>query len=284
MKTKNTNTIVKDYYDRNQIFYNLLYSGRTGGLHYGFWESNTRSIADAIINTNRCVAECLDVNETDRILDAGCGIGGTSVFLAKNYGAEVVGITLSDRQVRAAEKRALKLGVKDKVKFFNSDYTKTDFKDGSFTKVLALESVCYANNEIDFLNEAFRLLQTGGKIVVADGFLVRTDFNEKERVVYKDWLNGWALPNLATKESFRCDLDKAGFKNISYVDKFEEIRKTRDRIFISGVLGYPFMWFLYKLRFVAKNMYSHTVACIRQKRVFSDENNLGTYGVFVADK
>jgi cyclopropane fatty-acyl-phospholipid synthase-like methyltransferase len=278
------NTFVEDYYNRNQILYNLFYSMGTGGVHYGFWKSDTRSISDAINNTNRCVAECLDVNETDKILDAGCGIGGTSIFLSKNYGAEVVGITLSDKQVIAAEKRALKWNVKNKVKFCKNDYTKTDFRDGSFSKVLALESVCYANDEIDFLKEAFRLLKNGGRIVVADGFLVRTDFNEKERAVYKDWINGWALPNLATKESFHDDLEKAGFKNITYIDKFEEIRKTRDRIFISGVLGYPFMWFLYKLRFVAKNMFFHTVACIRQKRVFSDENNLATYGVFVADK
>ncbi|MCK4233685.1 class I SAM-dependent methyltransferase [candidate division WOR-3 bacterium] len=278
------NTSVEDYYNRNQILYNLFYSKGTGGVHYGFWDKDTRSISKAIINTNKFVARYLDLSEDDRVLDAGCGIGGTSIYLARNYGAKVVGITLSERQIKVAEKKVLKLELNERVKFFKQDYTKTDFRDDSFTKILGLESVCYADKKIDFLNEAFRLLKKGGKIVVADGFLIRTDFNRKESAIYHDWLNGWALPNLATKDSFQSDLSKAGFRNINYFDKFKEIRKTRDRIFITGVLGYPFIWFLYKLRAIKKSMFHHTIACILQKRIFSDVRNLGTYGVFVAEK
>jgi tocopherol O-methyltransferase len=150
--------------------------------------------------------------------------------------------------------------------------------------VLGLESACYAEKKIDFLNEAFRLLKDGGKIVIADGFLIRTDLDQKEKEIYNAWLHGWALPNLATRVGFHDDLAAAGFKNIQYYDKFQQIRKTRNMIHRTGVLGYPFIWSLYKLRIIKKIMYDHTVACILQKHVFADSSNWGTYGVFVAEK
>jgi cyclopropane fatty-acyl-phospholipid synthase-like methyltransferase len=256
----------------------------TGGIHYGFWDENTRHISQAIRSTNRFVARYLDVTSDDCVLDAGCGIGATSLYLARNFGCRVVGITLSQRQIRIAVKRAMRLAIQDRVKFYRQDFTATDFEDGSFTKVLGLESVCYAEKKIDFLREAYRLLKDNGVLVIADGFLVRTDFTDKEKQIYNAWLNGWALSNISTRDGFQNDLIQAGFRNIRYFDKLQEIRKTRNIIHRTGILGYPFIWFLYKLRIIKRIMYDHTIACILQKRIFADTGNLGTYGVFVAEK
>ena len=71
------------YYDNLQKIYDLFYSKRTLGLHYGFWEKNTKTTEESIINTNKFVIKYLDINDNDTILDAGCGIGGTSIFIAK---------------------------------------------------------------------------------------------------------------------------------------------------------------------------------------------------------
>jgi tocopherol O-methyltransferase len=275
---------VEEYYNRNQIFYTLFYSMGTGGIHYGFWDEKTRHISDAIKNTNVFVAKQLELNRGDRVLDAGCGVGSTSIFLAQKYGVEVVGISLSQRQINVAIKKAQKLGLQNRITFLQQDYTKTNFRDESFTKILGLESVCYAENKSDFLTESFRLLKRKGKIVIADGFLIKTDFIAREKEVYEAWLNGWALPNISLRDSFHADLKKAGFVNIRYYDKFQEIRKTRNIIHRTGIVGFPFIWSLYKLRILKKIMYDHTVACILQKSVFADVGNLGTYGVFVAEK
>jgi len=68
-----TNKDIARYYDTNQIFYSYFWS-RTA-LHYGFWDGDTRSLAEAIINTNNFVIDALAIDSDDTILDAGCGVG-----------------------------------------------------------------------------------------------------------------------------------------------------------------------------------------------------------------
>ena len=85
------------YYDETQVLYSHVWSPT--GVHYGFWEPGTRTHEEAIRNTDRTVAERLRLRPGFRVLDAGCGIGGTSIFLAESQGVDVVGITLSEDQL-----------------------------------------------------------------------------------------------------------------------------------------------------------------------------------------
>jgi cyclopropane fatty-acyl-phospholipid synthase-like methyltransferase len=76
-------------------------------LHYGFWYEDTKSLAEAILNTNNFVIEALAIESNDTILDAGCGVGGTSMHVAETTGATVEGITLSDVQLNISEEKGL---------------------------------------------------------------------------------------------------------------------------------------------------------------------------------
>ncbi len=272
-----------NYYDHLQIMYDIFYSRGTSSLHYGFWEKNTKTIEESIINTNKFVVKCLNLNDKDIILDAGCGIGGTCLFIGKRYNAKIIGITLSKRQLIRARKKANIIGLNN-VTFSQQDYTKTDFKDKSFTKIYGIESICYTKNNLDFLIEAYRLLKNNGRLVISDGFLARENLNKKEKQVLKSCLIGWDLPNLSTKEKFFEDLKKAGFKNIKYYDKFKSIRKTRNRIYRLGLFGYLLTLLMYLFRLVPKCIHDNTIMCLNQKRLFSDKNNIATYGVFIAEK
>ena len=60
------------------------------GLHYGIWDYTTKTLAEAIINTNRQLAFLGKVSATDKVLDAGCGVGGSAIFLAKYFGCFAV--------------------------------------------------------------------------------------------------------------------------------------------------------------------------------------------------
>lgn len=273
------NSTIADYYNKNQIVYNFFYSKDV--LHYGLWEKDTKDMKEAHVNTNKFIAKCLDINKNDTVLDAGCGIGGTSIFIAENYGAKVFGISISDVQLKIAKNRASESKVSDLTDFSNQDFTRTNFEDNAFSKIIGIESICHAQKKSDFLKEAYRVLKKGGRIAVCDGFAIRINLDAKEKEDYESFLKGWAVPNLATKDGFYEDMKKAGFKNIRFHDKLESIKKSSFGINRWGHLAYPFSLILSRLRFIPKNIHDNVIACINQKKVFG---NIATYGVFVAEK
>jgi tocopherol O-methyltransferase len=83
---------------------------------------------------------------------------------------QVTGITLVPHQVKKAKKNARKSKVHDRVLFFEQDYTLTSFPDESFSLIWACESVCHAQEKINFYKEAYRLLKPGGSLIIAEYF------------------------------------------------------------------------------------------------------------------
>lgn len=76
------------------------------------------------------------------MLDAGCGVGGSSIFLASTLGCRVTGITLSEREVEQATDNAKQKGVAALVDFKAMNYCATNFPDTSFDVVWGCESIC----------------------------------------------------------------------------------------------------------------------------------------------
>jgi len=284
MATKISNENIEKYYNENQIIIEMLCNllWPQNALHYGLWDKNTKKLSDAVLNTNKLVLNCLEINPKDFVLDAGCGIGGTSIFIAENSGAKVTGITLSDVQLKLAKEKALKSKVSKLLDFSKQDFTKTQFKNKTFSKIFGIESICHAHKKIDFLREANRIMKPCGKIAVVDAYLKRTNFNEKEKKIYQRFLEGWAVPNLSLKKDFYNDLKKAGFKNIVFHDKLDSVRKSSRRIYHLGIIIYPITLLLSLLKIIPKSEHLDTVASINQKGLV--DNDMVTYGIFVAEK
>lgn len=280
MATKITNKDIEKYYDENQILYNLFWS--QSALHYGFWEKNTKSLSEAILNTNRFILDCLKIKDGDTVLDAGCGIGGSSIFIAENSGAQVTGITLSDIQLKKARETSNKSKASKLLNFSKQDFTNTNFQKETFSKIFGIESICHAHNKIDFLKEAYRIMKPDGKIAVVDAYLIRQNFNKKETEIYNKFLKGWAVPNLSLKGDFFNDLKKAGFKNIKFHDKLDSVKKSSKKIYQLGMFSYPITLLLSFLRIIPKSMHGNTITSLNQKRLV--DNDMVTYGVFVAEK
>eukprot|EP00612_Vaucheria_litorea_P003330 CAMPEP_0171460002 /NCGR_PEP_ID=MMETSP0945-20130129/5047_1 /TAXON_ID=109269 /ORGANISM="Vaucheria litorea, Strain CCMP2940" /LENGTH=307 /DNA_ID=CAMNT_0011986107 /DNA_START=164 /DNA_END=1084 /DNA_ORIENTATION=- len=104
----------------------------------------------------------------ERVLDVGCGIGGTSRYLAKKLGERsmIEGITLSQKQVERATELADQSNIKN-CEFKVMDALKMDYPDNSFDLVWACESGEHMPDKKLYVEEMTRVLKPGGRIVIA---------------------------------------------------------------------------------------------------------------------
>ncbi|MGH8497426.1 MAG: SAM-dependent methyltransferase [Methylococcales bacterium] len=240
LTTENLREDIVSYYDSCYWDYRFAWANaRNLALHYGYWDSDTRGHSDSLLKMNKVLAEQIGISESDYILDAGCGLGGSAIWLAENYNARVLGITLSENQVEHAERFAKKRGVSEHVKFQSEDFCQTSFDDASFDVVWGLESVCYAVHKEAFVKEAYRLLKKGGRLVIADGFAKRREFTDDEWKLIVICLNGWSVPNLATPDEMKGYARDSGFTSIVYQDISNHTLRSAKHMYGTALINYP---------------------------------------------
>ena len=233
------------YYDDCEIDYRWLwYLNDQSAMHYGYWKDDTEELGAALQNMNAYVIDRLDVKTGDHILDAGCGVGGTSRYVAQRFDVKVHGITLSQNQVSKAKENAKKVTLKGEVDFSVQDYCNTNFPNETFNGIYAIESVCHATEKGDFLKEAYRQLKPGGSLVVAGFFMNGEMQNEKDAELMANWADTWAVPAFEPAESFLAKARKQGFEVIEENEITDSIYKSARRLyrcFFPGVVAHAFL-------------------------------------------
>lgn len=221
-----TANLVQDtvvYY--NECHYDYLFSWcNTDNLAY--WGSDKPYHHQALLNMNRELYKAAAIQANESVLDAGCGLGGSSLWMATEHGNQVTGISLSKKQIDYARNQAKKRKLADKVDFQMADFCQTPFADESFDVVWVMESSCYALNKDTLINEAYRLLKKGGKLILCDAFMLRRQFNEQEWQTVMQFLTGWMLPNLSDREEFNGLLQNAGFNSQQVLPSSKHMYKT----------------------------------------------------------
>ena len=140
--------------------------------------------------------------EGSRILDVGCGIGGSSRILAKYYGFNVTGITISPAQVkRARELTPLGLNCNFEV----MDALNLKYEDGSFDAVWSVEAGAHMNDKVKFADEMLRTIRPGGYLALADWNsrdLIAYPPSFFEKFVLNQLLEQWVHPNFISINEF----------------------------------------------------------------------------------
>lgn len=217
-------------------------TNRNYSIHYGYHDKDHKGHDKALKNMNRTLAGIANITPDDTILDAGCGIGGSAIYIAKNIGSKVTGININKNQIEKAKILAKKNNVQDRTEFYVKDFTDTRLPNNSFDVIWAIESAIFAENKTDFLKESKRILKPDGRMIIADIYEKENITSEQKKVLDK-WLNGWTSPPITTLPKFKKDLEKEGFKNIEIKDITKNITPSSRRMYLGSILTYP----IYKL-------------------------------------
>ena len=143
-------------------------------MHWGYWDDpkaakGTRAdYVAAMEQMNGVLLEAGKVADGQRLLDVGCGFGGTIQQInAGHSGMHLTGLNIDPRQLAAAEAET-KAANGNHIAWVEADACQLPFEDNSFDRVLAVECIFHFPSRERFLAEAARVLKPGGCLAVSD--------------------------------------------------------------------------------------------------------------------
>lgn len=158
---------IREFYDASSPLWESIWGEH---MHHGFYGLG----GTERLNRRQAQIELIEeflawgkVEQVGNFVDVGCGIGGSTLYLADKFNAQGVGITLSPVQANRAIARATEQNLQDQVEFKVADALNMPFRDGEFDLVWTLESGEHMPNKRQFLQECTRVLKPGGKLLMA---------------------------------------------------------------------------------------------------------------------
>ena len=123
------------HYDLGNSFYEK-WLDKSMTYSSGMFKKNSDDLYDAQLNKYTNLAKITDIKNKDKVLEIGCGWGGFSCFLAKNFSADVTAITISKKQYEKVKEKVYKEKLTEKVNVKLTDYREIK---GLYDKIISIE-------------------------------------------------------------------------------------------------------------------------------------------------
>jgi tocopherol O-methyltransferase len=231
---------VQRFYDLGSPYYYKIYGEH---IHDGYYITGRESKAEAQENLIRFLVERAGIKMGARVLDVGCGVGGSSLWLAEHLGAATVGITISPVQVEIASRLARERRLNSS--FLLMDAERMSFSN-SYDVIWAVAFMSHLKNQEDFLKSATRFLNKDGKFIIFD-WMLSEEIAEPENDGYlKPVSEGMLLASLHSIRTYLRWFVKYGYRIIYSEDITPRTIKTWDDAL--SVVKQPAVWKLaYKI-------------------------------------
>ncbi len=230
---------VNRYYKMSEIGYDFVLGG---SKHFGFYPKDRKvSEKEAQILMQNLVGKKLKLSSKDLVLDAGCGQGIVSTFLADKYKCKIEGITIVPFEVKKANLLAEKFKVENNVDYSIMDYSKTKYKNNHFNCIYTTETLSHSINIRKTLKEFFRILKKDGRIAFFEYSLAEDkNFSKSEIKILERIARGSAMEGLKDfrHNKFQNILSEAGFTNIRIENITENTKPSLARLKKIAIIPY----------------------------------------------
>ena len=201
---------ISHHYDVGNDFYELVL-GPSMVYSCAYW-TDGGTLEDAQRDKLDLIARKLALKPGDRLLDVGCGWGSMAIHAAREYGVQVVGVTLSREQAAFARKRVADEGLTDKVEIRVQDYR--DVKDGPYDAISSIGMAEHvgAVRYREYADTLYALLKPGGRLL--NHQISRRPERDEDAYHVDEFIDAYVFPDgeLAPMGSTLATLEDAGFE------------------------------------------------------------------------
>lgn len=245
---------VREYYDSNtNLFLAFGREQQTRTMHRAVWAPGVTTMDAALGYVNGLVAQQARqlVQQQDdalRVLDLGCGIGGTLFDLYQNLlcdgrQVEATGISISARQLQIAQSTARNRRLP--IRFVEANFLKLPF-DMHFDLAIGIESFVHASDPAALYSAAAGVLRPGGRLIVCDDFLCA---HSSDVLLEAAFRRGWLAAGLGSVEQAMAYAQAAGLNLLEQRDLTPDLRlldwpAMLVRPLLKAGLGLPLRWAL----------------------------------------
>jgi cyclopropane fatty-acyl-phospholipid synthase-like methyltransferase len=178
-------------------------------FHFAIF-SGAETLKEAMLATERMVAEEGGFRSGMRVLDVGCGIGGPALSIAAHSGAHVTGVNIVEQHLEIARQGARDRGLTDSTHFQFADGMDMPFADGAFDAVYVFEAGCHMPDKARFYRECARVLEPGGLFLGLDWLQKEGLTLEEEKRYSEPICKHHSVPHMITLGELRGHLLDAG--------------------------------------------------------------------------
>lgn len=215
---------IRNRYDRLTSGLDSLFGEH---IHHGFWD-RAESVAIAQRRLIERVAAQARIPTGSRVLDIGCGTGGSARWLTETLNCSVLGITISPVEVRIASEKARAAGLSERTQFEVMDGAHLDLPPSSFDAVWVVETSEHLQDKRQFIDACARVLRPGGVFALSACLAVEEPTDLQAELISKV-CRVLLLPSLATLAQYREWMHEAILSEVQAEDVTAYVAETWSR-------------------------------------------------------
>ncbi|HEX2854849.1 MAG TPA: methyltransferase domain-containing protein [Opitutaceae bacterium] len=212
---------IRTHYDQLSPLYRAFWGEH---IHHGFWRAE-ESTAVAQQNLTHELARRAGIAGGERVLDIGCGLGGSSMLLAADYGCTVRGISISPNQIRAATKEAGRRRLEDRVTFAVEDANHLNVESESHDIVWTVECSEHLFDKPRFIAACARALKPGGRLAIC-AWLAGENLDGAQQRIVGEVCRGMLCPSLGTMNDYVAWMRASGLEISCADDVTSHVART----------------------------------------------------------